>query len=178
MIENSQTKTKQSIRKSRQSYKTTTIHREGIFHFRHEKEMHRNRWKVQLIFEEEICGDLLRDNHLTSLTYIEDGASFNPKTKLSRRNARQMVQNDLVMLSQMNIPIAGVITSIIALRRPNPSDRKPLKKLPNGWPMFVRLAAMTMWNGKRSNLTMAKLQLNRNNWDAHTAMMLQRRLFE
>lgn len=76
---------------------------------------------------------------------MEEGASFNPNTKLSKKNARQMTQNDLAKPSMKNIPIAGVITSIIALRRPSASDRKPLKKLPNGWPIFVKLAVKTFY---------------------------------
>lgn len=80
--------------------------------------------------------------------YTFDGASFNPNIKLSKKNATQMIQNDSAKPNEMKVAMAGVITSMIAFRRPSASDRKPLRKLPNGWPIFDKLAA---WQNDNSN---------------------------
>lgn len=82
-------------------------------------------------------------SHLISLMYTLAGASFNPNIKLSEKNAMQIIQNVSAMNSVENMAIAGIITSINAFRRPSASDKKKLRKLPNGWPINVKLAGNT-----------------------------------
>lgn len=76
--------------------------------------------------------------------YTVAGASFNPNIKLIIKNAKQTIQNDSAIPNAMNVVTAGTITNINARRRPRASDRKPLKILPNGWPMYIKLAAHEM----------------------------------
>lgn len=62
------------------------------------------------------------------------------------KNATQTIQNDSAIPNAMNVAAAGTMININALRRPRASDKKPLKKLPNGWPIYIKLAAYEMIN--------------------------------
>lgn len=52
-----------------------------------------------------------------------------------------MTSNDSAKPSMINAITAGATTNISARRRPSASEIKPLNKLPNGWPMYVHMAA-------------------------------------
>lgn len=69
---------------------------------------------------------------------------FNPKIKLSKKDDKLTRINELDRLSITNANTAGATISINAQRRPIASEIRPLSKLPNGWPIHVKLAANWM----------------------------------
>lgn len=78
--------------------------------------------------------------YLTSLRYDTAEASFNPVPKLIKIKLKQMTPNDSENGSKTNPMMAGIVQIIIPLRRPIVSETKPLSALPNGWPMYTKLA--------------------------------------
>lgn len=52
--------------------------------------------------------------------------------------------NDLAKPNIINANTAGATTNNNAFRRPSASEINPLNKLPNGWPMYVQVAANKM----------------------------------
>lgn len=69
------------------------------------------------------------------------GATFNPKKKFNKKNSKQICQNESAIPSAINAKAIGSMINIIARRRPSPSDRKPLRALPNGYPIKFIVAA-------------------------------------
>lgn len=78
--------------------------------------------------------------YLVSLRYTTIGASFNPPAKLNKVIPMQTIVNEFAKTNKTNPVIAGIVATIIALRRPIASETKPLSTLPNGWPMNAKLA--------------------------------------
>lgn len=60
--------------------------------------------------------------------------------KLSEKNDKLTIINELEKPSITNARTAGATTNISARLRPNLSEINPLNTLPNGWPINVRLA--------------------------------------
>lgn len=93
------------------------------------------RWGL-IVFSFKTARKINQLHYLISLTYIADAAFLSPIRNSSKKNAKQTIENDWAVASIKDSAITGSNTSIMVVRRPNASERKPLRKPPINTPAY------------------------------------------